>query len=60
VAGVAAVALPDASAIRASASATRAAPSVDHLVAGAPAPAPGACSSAASAAFSEGARAPTS
>jgi hypothetical protein len=53
-AGVAATALPDASAARAGASATRAVPSVDHLVAGASAPAPGTCSSAASAALGEG------
>jgi hypothetical protein len=46
-ASVATAALPDASA-------TRDAPSVDRLVAGAPAPAPGACSSAASAALGEG------
>jgi hypothetical protein len=73
-ADVATVAPPDASAARtntsaahantsaacAGTSAARAASSVDRLVAGAPAPTPGACSSAASAALGEGARAPTS
>jgi hypothetical protein len=59
-AGVTTAALPDASAARAGTSATRAAPSVDRLVADASAPAPGACSSAASAALDEGAQAPTS
>jgi hypothetical protein len=53
-AGVATATLPDASVVCAGASATRVAPSVDRLVAGASAPTPGACSSAASAAFSEG------
>jgi hypothetical protein len=53
-AGVTTAALPDASAACAGASATRAAPSVDRLVAGASAPAPGACSSATSAALGEG------
>jgi hypothetical protein len=53
-AGVAAAALPNASVARADASATCTAPFVDRLVAGAPAPAPGACSSAASVALGEG------
>jgi hypothetical protein len=59
-ADVATAALPDASAARTGASAKRAAPSIDRLVAGAHAPAPGACSSATSATLGEGARAPTS
>jgi hypothetical protein len=53
-AGVTTAALPDASAARTGASATRAAPSVDRLVVGASAPSPGACSSAASTALGEG------
>jgi hypothetical protein len=53
-ADIATAALPDASAAHAGAFATRAAPSVDRLVAGATAPTPGACSSAASAALGEG------
>jgi hypothetical protein len=53
-AGIATTALPDASAVRIGASATRAASSVDRLAAGAPGPAPGTCSSAASAALCEG------
>jgi hypothetical protein len=52
-AGVTPTALPDASAAHAGASAMRAAPSVDRLAADTPAPAPGACSSAASAALGE-------
>jgi hypothetical protein len=59
-AGVAAAAPPDASATCAAGSTTRAAPSIDRLVAGASALAPGACSSAASATLGEGAQAPTS
>jgi hypothetical protein len=59
-AGVATTVLPDASAARAGASATHVVPSVDRLVAGASAPAPGAGSSATSAALGEGAQAPTS
>jgi hypothetical protein len=58
-AGVATAALADASVARTGASVTRAAPFVDHLVAGAPATAPGVCSSAASAALGEGVQAPT-
>jgi hypothetical protein len=54
VANDATVALPDASAARAGAAATGAVPSIDRLVAGAPTPGPGACSSAASAALDEG------
>jgi hypothetical protein len=53
-AGVAATAPPDTSTMHAGASATRAASSVDLLVAGAPAPAPGARSSIASTTLSEG------
>jgi hypothetical protein len=53
-AGIAATAIPDASAVRTGASVARVAPSVDRLVAGTSAPAPGACSSAASATLYEG------
>jgi hypothetical protein len=53
-AAAAAVVPPDASAAGAGTSAARAASSVDRLAAGSPAPAPGACSSAASAALGEG------
>jgi hypothetical protein len=53
-AGVAATALPDASTVRAGASAARTAPSVGRLAVGTSAPAPGACSSAASTALGEG------
>jgi hypothetical protein len=59
-AGVAAAAPPEASAVRTGASAARAASVMDCLATSAPAPAPGACSLAASAALGEGARAPTS
>jgi hypothetical protein len=53
-AGVATAALPDASVTRAGTSATSTTPSIDRLVAGASAPAPGACSSAASTALGVG------
>jgi hypothetical protein len=58
-AAVAAAALPDASTACADAFVARAAPSVDCLAAGASAPAPGTCPSAASAALGEGAQDPT-
>jgi hypothetical protein len=51
---VAAAVLPDTSAGCAGASVARAAPSIDRLAAGASAPAPGTCSSAASVALGEG------
>jgi hypothetical protein len=51
---VATVALPDASAVRTGTSAACATSSVDRSAAGASAPAPGTCSSAASAALGEG------
>jgi hypothetical protein len=51
---------PDTSTARSSTSAARAASLLDYLVMGAPAPAPGAVSSAASTALGEGAQAPTS
>jgi hypothetical protein len=59
-AGVATTALPDSFAVCVGASTARTASSVNCLVTGASAPAPGACSSAASAALGEGAQAPTS
>jgi hypothetical protein len=59
-AGVATVALPNASVTCVGTSATRAASSVDRPAAGDSAPAPGACSSTVSAALDEGAQAPTS
>jgi hypothetical protein len=54
VAGVATAALPDAPAAHAGTSTARAASSVDGPVAGSSAPAPGVCSSAASATLREG------
>jgi hypothetical protein len=51
---VATAALPDAFVAHGGASVARTAPSVDHLAVHTSAPAPGACSSAASVAFGEG------